>query len=210
MIFPKGRVIIDTKNSSRSENSVEDHPNWKDFYPDAGEELPNDLPMSKGPKVLMTVYGDTDHVHALITRRSITGILVMMKNTPIRWVFTCQKTIETFTYGSELVAARIVTELVVKVHFMLRSLDVALEVPTLMLGDIISLVRNTSVPSSVLMKKHNAITYRPVGEAIATKVMRFAYVKSEENGIDILTKSLSNSRFHHLVKEVVSSGTGDS
>jgi hypothetical protein len=34
----------------------------------------------------------------------------------------------------------------------------------------------------------------------AAKVMRFAYVKSEENLSDILTKSLSNERFHHLVK----------
>jgi hypothetical protein len=26
-----------------------DHPNWKDFYPDAEEEIPHDLAVSKGP-----------------------------------------------------------------------------------------------------------------------------------------------------------------
>jgi len=147
----------------------------------------------------MTVYVDADHAHDLVTRRS--GILMMLNNTPIRWVSKRQKTVETLTYGSELVASRIATELILEVRFMLRSLGVDLDGPTLMLGDNnMSVVLNTSVPSSVLKKKHNAIAYHRVREAIAAKVMRFAYVKSEENVSDILTKPLSNEKFHHLVK----------
>ena len=83
---------------------------------------------------------------------------------------------------------------------MLRSLGVDLDGPTLMLGDNMSVVLNTSVPSSVLKKKHNAIAYHRVREAIAAKVMRFAYVKSKDNVSDILTKPLINEKFHHLVK----------
>jgi hypothetical protein len=198
--FPKGRLIVDTTYPDHSIYPVEDHPNWKDFYPDAEEEIPNDLPMSKGPKVRMTVYVDADHAHDLVTRRSITGILMMLNNTPIRWVSKRQKTVETSTYGSELVASRIATELILEVRFMLRSLGVDLDGPTLMLGDNMSVVLNTSVPSSVLKKKHNAIAYHRVREAIAAKVMRFAYVKSDENVSDILTKPLSNEKFHYLVK----------
>jgi hypothetical protein len=41
--FPKGRLIIDTSYPDHSVYPVEDHPNWKDFYPDAEEEIPNDL-----------------------------------------------------------------------------------------------------------------------------------------------------------------------
>jgi hypothetical protein len=146
------------------------------------------------------MYVDADHAHDLVTRRSITGILMMLNNTPIRWVSKRQKTVETSTYGSELVASRIATELILEVRFMLRSFGVALDGPTLMLGDNMSVVLNTSAPSSVLKKKHNAIAYHCVREAIAAKVMRFAYVKSEENVSDILTKPLSNAKFHHLVK----------
>jgi hypothetical protein len=54
------------------------------FYPNDGEEIPKDLPPGKGPKVRMNVYVDADHAHDLFTRRSITGILVMINNTPIR------------------------------------------------------------------------------------------------------------------------------
>jgi hypothetical protein len=85
-----------------------------EVYPDAIEEIPKDLPPEKGPRIRMTVYADADHAHDLVTRRSITGILVMLNNTPIRWVSKRQKTVKTSTYGSEsvLVASRVATELI--------------------------------------------------------------------------------------------------
>jgi hypothetical protein len=60
--FPKGRVIIDTSYP------VEDHSNWMEFYPDASEAIPKDLPPEKGPRVRITVYVDADHTHDLVTR----------------------------------------------------------------------------------------------------------------------------------------------
>jgi hypothetical protein len=127
----------------------------------------------------MTVYVDADHAHGLVTRRSITGILVMLNNTSIRWVSKRQKTMETSTYGSELVASRVAIELILEVRYMLRSLGVALDRSALMLGDNMSVVLNTTVSSSVLKEKHNAIAYHRVREAIAARIMRFEYIKSE-------------------------------
>jgi hypothetical protein len=77
------------------------------------------------------VYVDADHARDVVTRRSITGILFMLNNTPIRWVSKCQKTAETSTYGSQLVVSRIATELIFEIRFMLRSLGVNLELPHL-------------------------------------------------------------------------------
>jgi hypothetical protein len=125
--YPKGRVIIDTSNPDHSVYPVEDHSNWMEFYPDAGEEIPKDLPPEKGPWVRITVYVDADHAHDLVTRRSITGILVMLNNTPIKWISKHQKTVETSTYGSELVASRVATELILEIRYMLLSLGVALD-----------------------------------------------------------------------------------
>jgi hypothetical protein len=42
-LFPKGRVIVHTTYPDHSIYPVEDHPNWRDFYSDAEEEIPNDL-----------------------------------------------------------------------------------------------------------------------------------------------------------------------
>jgi hypothetical protein len=61
-------------------------------------------------------------------------------------------------------------------------------------------VLNTTVPSSVLKKKHNAIAYHRVREAITARIMRFGYIKSEENVSDVLTKPLSNEKLHYLMK----------
>jgi hypothetical protein len=101
----------------------------------------------------MAVYIDDDHAHDLVTNRFITVILVILNNTPIRWISKHQKTVDTSTYGSELVASRIATELILEVRPMFRSLGVALDGPELMLGDNMSLVLNSTVPSSVFQNE---------------------------------------------------------
>jgi hypothetical protein len=110
----------------------------------------------------MTFYVYADHTHDLIIRQSITGILVMLNNTPIRWISKRQKTVETSAYGSELVASRIATELIIKIRCMLRSLGVGLDGLALRLSDNMSAVLNTTVPSNVLKNKHYAIAYHQV------------------------------------------------
>jgi hypothetical protein len=130
--FTKGRGIIDTSYSDHSMYLVEDHSNWMELYPDSGEEISKDLPPGKGTRVRMTVYVDADHAHDLVTRRSIPGILVMLNNTPIRWISKLQKTVERSTYGSELVASRIATKLILEISCMLWSLGVSLDGPALM------------------------------------------------------------------------------
>jgi hypothetical protein len=116
--FLKWRVIIDTSYPDLSVYPVEDDSNQMEFYPDSGEEIPKGIPPEKGPRVRMTDCVDDDHAHDLVTRRSIIGILVMLNNTPIIWISKRQKTLETSTYGSELVASRISTELIIEIRCM--------------------------------------------------------------------------------------------
>jgi hypothetical protein len=105
--FPRWRVIINTSYPDHSMYPVQDYLNWMESYPDVSEEIPKDLPPEKKPRVRMTVYVDADHAHNLATRLSMTEILVMLINTPIRWISKRQKIVETSNYGSELVASRI-------------------------------------------------------------------------------------------------------
>ena len=62
---------------------------------------------------------DTDHAHDQVTQRLVAGILLFVNNTPIQWISKRQKTVETSTYGSELVAARVATELIMEVRYQL-------------------------------------------------------------------------------------------
>ena len=150
---------------------MEDHDSWNEAYPNIKEEIPLDMPKPKGKPVRITVYVDADHAHDQITRRSITGIIVMINKTPVRWICKRQKTVESSTYGSELVAARIATELIMEIQYALQMLGVPLEWPAMMLGDNMSVVLNTSILSSVLKKKHSAMNYHQVREAIAAKIL---------------------------------------
>ena len=52
-------------------------------------------------------FVDADHAHDTVTRRSVTGIVLFVNQTPIKWLSRRQATVETSTYGSELCAARV-------------------------------------------------------------------------------------------------------
>ena len=199
--FNKGRIIYDVSYPDHAKFPVEDHPNWTEFYPDAEEELPPNMPIPRGKPVRITVFVDADHAHDQVTRRSVTGIVLFLNNTPVRVICKRQKTVETSTYGSELVAASVETELIMETRYMLRMLGVKLDGPALMLGDNMSVVLNTTLPSSVLKKKHCAISYHRVREAIAAKILSFAHITSSENIADVATKPLGNATFHSLIKK---------
>ena len=82
-------------------------------------------------------------------------------------------------------------------------MGVPIEGPALMLGDNMSVVLNTSVPSSVLKKKHCAIGYHRIREAIAAGIVKFAHVSSEDNIADVMTKPLGKAAFYKLLKPVI-------
>jgi hypothetical protein len=63
------------------------------------------------------------------------------------------------------------------------------------------IVLNSTVPSRVLKKTHNVITYPSLRETIADQIIRFANIDSEENASDILTTKLRNEKFYYLVKK---------
>jgi hypothetical protein len=56
---------------------------------------------------------------------------------------------------------------------------------SVVLGDNMSVVLNSKVPSSVLKKKHNGILYHCT---ISARMMKFSCIKSEENVSDVLRK----------------------
>ena len=161
------------------------------------------IPPPLGKKLRITVYKDADHARNLVTRRSVTGILLFLNNTPVKWISQRQKTVETSTYGSELVSARIATELILEYRNNLRMMGVEPEGPGLMLGDNNSVVLNCTMPNSILKKKHAACNYHRVREAIAGGAVAFAHIPTDYNYADILTKPLSGSPFMNLVRPLL-------
>jgi hypothetical protein len=196
--YPHGQILVDPSFPDHTKFQATDQ-DWTELYPEAEEELPPDMPTPKGKGSRTTCYVDADHAHDLVTRRSVTGVLLFFNNMPVKWISKRQKTVETSSYGSELVAARVAIELIIELRYKLRMLGVPVTEPTLMLGDNMSVILNTTIPSSQLKKKHNAIAYHRVREAIAGKIVKFVHIKSTENIADVLTKPLPNEQFLGLI-----------
>jgi hypothetical protein len=64
-------------------------------------------------------------------------------------------------------------------------------------------VKNVSIPESVLSKKHNAINYHAVRESVAANILRVAKEDSETNLADVLTKPLTEERRMKLLKGIL-------
>ena len=177
--------------------------NWSELYPDSKEELPPDIPKPKGKPVQMTTCFDANHAHDLDTRRSVTGVLLFLNKIPIQSCCKRQGTVESSTYGSELVAARIATELTMGLRYRLRMLGVPIKGATLGFGDNMSVITNCSLPSSGLKKKHNDIAYHKVREVVAAGVLKLFHIPSKDNKSDLLTKPMGPIKHYPLMKEIL-------
>jgi hypothetical protein len=165
------------------------HHDWtRSVYGNVTELIPKNIPEPLGNPVVHTVLLDANLMHDLITGRAVTGILHFLNQTPIDWYTKKQSTVETSTYGSEFVAARTGVQQIIDIRNMLRYLGVPLQGKTYIFGDNESVVKSSTIPHSQLSKRHNALSYHSVREAIASGMCRFGHMPGEQNAADILSK----------------------
>ena len=72
-------------------------------------EIPHGIPEPKG-KYVTTTYVDANLHHDQVTGKAVTACLHLVNATPSHWHTKRQATVETATFGSEFVAARITTD----------------------------------------------------------------------------------------------------
>ena len=176
---------------------------WGHVYHPCKEDIPEDKPEPKGKLVRTSTFVDANLMHDLITGRSATGIIHLLNKTPISWFSKRQNTCETATYGSEFVAARIGVDQIIDLRYTLRMLGVPLDGPSWMFGDNLSVIQSSTIPSSSLKKRHNALCYHRVREAQACGVIRFCHIPGKDNPADICTKHMSSREWFPLMKPLI-------
>ena len=172
-------------------------------YGPVKELIPDDTPEPLGKEAVTTTYVDANLYHDMLTGRAVTGILHLLNGTPIEWYSKRQATVETATYGSEFVAARIATEQIIDLRTTLRYLGVPVRQVSYMFGDNQSVVTSSTVPQSALSKRHNALAYHRVREAIAAKILCFCHIEGVNNPADVLSKHSGYPQFWPLIRPLL-------
>ena len=194
----KSRIVFDPTDPKPITPTAA-KPDWSSFYSDLEEELPPKMPEPLGYPVNIYTFVDANHAGNLVTRRSHTGILLFVQNSPIVWLSRRQNTVETSTFGSEFVALRTARDLIMSVRYKLRMFGIPLDGPAFVFCDNQGVVKNTSIPESVLTKKHNAINYHAVREAAAAGVLEVHKEDTQTNLADLFTKVLHADRRRELL-----------
>ena len=193
-------VFDDTIPTFRGERFVKC--DWSEFYPDAAEAIPENRPPPRGREVVMSCFVDADHAGCKETRRSHSGILIFVNRAPVLWFLKRQNTVEASTYGSELLAMRLSIEMIEGLRYKLRMMGVPLTEECSVFCDNSAVVTNAR-PESTLKKKHVAINFHRVREAIAAGTIRVAKEGTQTNLADIVTKLMPGPKMKELLENIL-------
>ena len=161
------------------------------------------MPKVLGKSVQIIFYVDANHAGNILNRRLHSGILIYIKNTPVIWYFKRKNTVETLSFGSELVALRIATELVEALRYKLRCFGVRLYGPSSIFCDHYMVVTNASVPTSMLNTRHNTIYYHQVRESQAAGNICMLWIPGESNHIYLLNKTIMDFNARHSILGII-------
>ena len=101
MVFDPSEPEIDMNSFQRKD--------WRySIYSSPGEELkealPPNMPKPLGHWFKIRCFVDADHARESLTRCSRTGFIFMFNNAPIYWHSNKKTSVETSTFGSEIMA----------------------------------------------------------------------------------------------------------
>jgi hypothetical protein len=111
--------------------------------------------------------------------------------------------VETTTYGSKFIAAKLAVEQIMAMRITLRYLGVEVHGATCLFGDNGSIVTSLSIPDSPLRKRHQALAYHYTREAIASKAVDFRHLPGDLNPADILSKHWGYAQVWPMLRTVM-------
>jgi hypothetical protein len=171
-------VFDDTMPTYRSKRFV--RCDWSEFYPDAAEAIPTNMPQPRGKEVSMSCFVDADHAGCRETRRSHSGWDHNLCQPCTNVLVLRQNTVEASTYGSELLAMRIAIQMSEGLRYKRRMMGVPIPDECAVFCDNSAVVTNLR-PESTLKKKHAAINIHRVREAIAAGTIKVAKEDTRSN-----------------------------
>jgi hypothetical protein len=196
----QSNIVLDDTVPDLSSIAEFTEADWGEYYPDAKEPTPANMPKPRGKPVTTTCYVDSDHAGCRMTRRSQTCYFLFVNSAPVVWYSKRQTTVESSTFGSEAVAMKTAMDAIEALRFKLRMFGVPLDGATRVLCDNEAVVRNTTAPESTLKKKQTSVAYHRNRECVASGMALVGKVHTSMNLADLGTKVLSNPTRRRLLR----------
>ena len=80
-----GAIRIRTEMPDISDAVIKRYDWSKTVYAGSEEEIPHDIPTTKGKPVKLVTYADSNLMHNILDGKAVTGILHFVNKTPFDW-----------------------------------------------------------------------------------------------------------------------------
>ena len=201
--YRKRGYIIDPRDpivNIKYEKIIPDFGNqYSDFIEDEDSRLPT--PLMK--ELSTNIFIDSNHGHDQVTGRSITGMTSFVGRTPITQLAKRQSAVQTTTFGAEFIALKKAVEEAITLRYYLKSMGVVVAKSTIIYGDNMSAIINTTSPGSALKKKYLALSYHFCREYYSANIVDIRKIDTKDNYADAYTKALGSGEFHGFFNEIM-------
>ena len=119
----RARMVFDPAYPSIDNDDLPRH-NWEKHYGEVKEVIPTNAPYPRGKGFYMIGYVDSDLAGDKVIRRSRTGFVIYLNQSPIYWFSKRQNGVECSTFGSELIDTKQCYEYVIGLRYKLWMIGI--------------------------------------------------------------------------------------
>ena len=136
------------------------------------------------------MFVGSGHAHDKVTGQSISRLIMIVGRSPVFYYIKRQGEVEISNYFEEFMSMRHAVVEVVALWYLLIFFGVNVDTASEAYRDNLGGIQNATIKDSLLKKKHIAISYYKVHEAVAAIIIVTMKILSVGNFADCLTKSL--------------------
>jgi hypothetical protein len=136
-------------------------------------------------------------------RKSVTGFVIMLEETPIMWRSQAQKSVALSSTEAEYYATSEAAKEIKFVIQVLESMKLQIEKPVIVHIDNVGAIFVAENASATKHTRHIDARYHFVREYIIEGVIKIIFVKSQENKADIFTKNVSSEIYEEHIDNFV-------
>jgi len=157
----------------------------------------------RGEECKLVGYCDADYAGDHDTRRSTTRYIFMLGSGAISWCSKRQPTVSLSTTEAEYRVAAMAAQESTWLMQLLEDLHQPVKYPISLYCDNLSAIRLVENPVFHARTKHVEVHYHFIREKVLKEEIELKHVRTENQVADLLTKSLSGSKFESFYHSLV-------